>query len=117
MSEAGLHAAVVQYLSVALPRDAVLHHSPNEGKRGWRAQRSLKVMGVRAGWPDLEIIHGGKIFFIELKTAKGRCTSSQSETLAHLSAAGAHVAVCHSIEAVEAFLKRHMPLRGALVHS
>ena len=41
-SEAQLYATVTEYLALALRPGVIFHHSPNEGKRGWKAQGDLK---------------------------------------------------------------------------
>lgn len=112
MTESQLHESVVEWLRVALPEDAVLHHSPNEtkGTVAWHAKR--KRMGVRPGWPDLEIMHQGRAIFIELKAPGKYTTDSQKICHAELQLAGAVVTVCRSLEAVQAFLEQLMPLRA-----
>lgn len=105
-SEAALHAAVAHYLTLALPGDAVFHHSPQENKAHVAHRVKLKKMGTRTGWPDLEIIHGGRFHAIELKAARGRLTSAQKDILTVLGHCGAKVAVCRSLADVEAILRR-----------
>ena len=73
-SERALHASVVEHLKYVLRPGVVVHHSPNEGRRGWKAQRDIKSHGTLAGWPDLEILHQGQTYFVEIKTLKGRIT-------------------------------------------
>lgn len=114
--ESLLHKKVVQILEQALPSDAVLHHSSNEGKRGWNAQRDLKASGAKKGWPDLEIIYRGRAIFIELKSATGRLEPHQREMCDRLILAGATVApVCRTPEEVIAFLEQIVPLKMRIV--
>jgi hypothetical protein len=54
--EAELQHAVMLFLAVALPPDAIAHHSPGEGKRTKAAQATLTRSGYRKGWPDIEIV-------------------------------------------------------------
>lgn len=103
--ESVIHNTVVQYLKLMLPRDAVFHHSPNEGKRGWKAQRSIKSGGTVAGWPDIEIIWDGKAYFLELKSAIGRLRPEQTACHMRLVEAGAGVATCRTVDAVAEALK------------
>jgi len=114
MNERKLHEAVVRWMKLALPSDAVFHHSPNEGRRGWSAQRAIKSHGVRKGWPDIEIIYQGQPIFIELKVPGKYPTSTQRETMEALRQAGAECAVARSIEDVDKFLCEFMPLRISL---
>jgi len=100
ISERRIHAATVDYLKLALRPGVVFHHSPNEGRRGWKAQRDVKSHGVHAGWPDLEILHNGKTYFIELKSLKGRLTARQKLCHEQLIHAGFYVKICRSLDDV-----------------
>jgi hypothetical protein len=113
MTEAQLHKSVTEFLRLALPANVAMHHSPNEGKRGWQAQQALKDTGVRAGWPDIEIIHKGRAIFIELKPPKGKLTAKQIDCQYDLKMAGACVVTLNSLEAVADFLEMAVgPLRA-----
>ena len=114
MTEAALHATVVRFLRMALPDGAMFHHSSNESDGSARYTRRQMGMGMVPGWPDIEVIHKGRAYFIELKSAKGRLTANQSLCLGRLEDAGAPWAVCRSLEEVEAFLAKHMHLRASL---
>lgn len=94
MPEATLHAWVAMGLDQVLPDDALWFHVPNEGKRGWHAQRSFKRLGARAGVPDIIIMRGGKAWCIELKSAKGKLTAAQRAFHVLLERAGIPVKVC-----------------------
>lgn len=113
MTEAELHADIVTKLRVLLPSNAVLHHSPNEGKRGWHAQKWLKVSGTRRGWPDLEIIFEGRFYGIELKAGKRKPDAVQAATHDALFVAGAKIKTCRSLDdVVDALTGWKIPLRG-----
>lgn len=112
-SEQQLQAQIATYLSLALPVDARFHHSPSEGKRGWKSQVALKSSGFSAGWPDIEVVWQGKIYFLELKSQKGRVSPAQAECHAGLVAAGACVAIVRSLdEAVARLIEWGVPLRA-----
>lgn len=116
MTEDDLHADIVSKLRVMLPPKAVLHHSPNEGKRGWRAQRWLKASGTRPGWVDLEIIFEGRFYGIELKAGKNKPTALQAATHDALFEAGAKVKVCRSLEdVIDTLAGWKIPLRGKVM--
>ena len=68
-------------------KNALFHHTFNEGKRSRTMQAKLKAFGVLTGIPDLLLLHARNGFSgmaIELKViydngAKNRLTSSQKE--------------------------------------
>jgi hypothetical protein len=63
-------------------------------------------MGVKAGVPDIEIVHRGRAYFIELKREKGgRTSDAQKFVHAELAAAGCEApAICKTLEEVKAAL-------------
>lgn len=95
----------------------LLVHCPNGGKRGKIEASILKGMGVRAGWPDLQLAiprgdkHG---LFIELKAPDGRISDAQKELIPLIEAQGYAVTIAWSFdEAVGAicnYLKTSDPL-------
>ncbi len=108
-----LQKAVADYLRVALPSDSTWHHSPNEtkGTVAWHAKR--KALGMRAGWPDIEIIWQGRAYFVELKAPGNYLSPPQKKTHGALLKAGAPVATCRRIEEVEGTLRGWgFPLRA-----
>lgn len=117
-TETQLHTAVAMYLDAALPRDAFWWATVNEGKRGWRDQTKIRRHGLRAGYPDISICHGGQLYCIELKRPKtpgkraGQISKAQQATMDALSIAGAEVAVCYSLVDVQEFLQGRMNLRA-----
>lgn len=114
-SEKQLQTQIARFLDLSLPCNARFHHSPNEGKRGRYAQADLKSSGFTTGWPDIEIIWQGRIYFLELKSEKGRVSPAQAECHAGLIAAGAPVAVVRSLEeAVARLIEWGVPLRAKL---
>lgn len=101
MRERDLQASVAMFLAHALPPDAVAHHSSNEGKRGWSAQRDYKRSGAVSGWPDFEIMWRGKAYFIELKAPKKYPTPAQRAVHARLREAQCGVVTARSLIEVE----------------
>lgn len=82
-----------------------LHHSPNGGFRNIREAAKLKAMGVKRGFPDLNLLvkRGEyKGLFIELKKIKGGVVSDeQGEWKAHLNREGFYATVCYGyLEAI-----------------
>ena len=120
MREEDLHKLIVQWLQCALPEDALLHHSPNEGARKPQYGRKLRALGLHTGWPDLELLVPPSRFhdpcewapiFMEIKSATGRSTGTQIETQSALRVCGAHVEEVRSIADVEKFLSELVPLK------
>lgn len=119
--ETDLHTAVVAWLRLVLPTDCLLHHSPNEGIRRVQYRRKLSRMGLRPGWPDLQIVSPPTHYlpdqrptgiYIELKAPKGRLSEAQRDVIARLVAARRHVSVCRSLDDVATFVGGIIRLRG-----
>lgn len=112
-AEDRLQASLCQFLSAVLPEDAWLCSIPNGFNKTKAAAGIAKATGLRAGAPDLLVIHGGRPIFIELKTEKGRLSPAQKATAIDIDIAGGLWSVCRSIDDVSAFLTRcDVPLRG-----
>lgn len=100
--EGPIHRAILSFLRVAMP-DAVIHHSPNElNLRGDKvakaiAQNKAKGLGMRPGWPDLEVFHNGTPYFFEVKAEGNTQTPAQKDIQAELQAQGIRYAVVRSI--------------------
>lgn len=106
--EDALQKSVVHLLRMVLPRSSIIHHSRNEGNRGGKrgiidGQRA-KAMGQFAGFADLILIHGGQVYFIELKTKGGRMASSQRNFRTLVEDQGLPYALCRSVDEVRAVL-------------
>lgn len=97
-SEAEIHCAVVQWLLAGNRPGLVFHHSPNEGKRGPKAQRWLKNSGTQKGWPDLEIFYRGRVLFLEIKRTDGDISPAQVAMAYRLGDAGHPVYLARSFE-------------------
>ena len=103
--EQALQLQVAKYLDLALPNDAVWFHVPNAAKRGVVAGAMNKRLGVKAGVPDIAIIHTGAVYFIELKAPGGKASEAQDDMIHQLAEAGAHCAVLSSLDLVIGALK------------
>ena len=117
MTEAELHKMIVDYLQVALPSGSVVHHSPNEGRHKVAYRAKQKRLGMRAGWPDLEIFvqrtwwrddTPWSPIFMEIKPPKGRVSPAQKAEHAELQAAGCAVNVVRSVEDVAQVLDSYL---------
>ena len=99
--EAALHRQVAQYLTVALPEDV---YWSTIGHGGFRlppaTAGNMKACGLKAGVPDVLIVHDGRAGFIELKAPKGTVSKAQGEAHEAIWKAGGAVAVCKSLDDV-----------------
>lgn len=79
-----LHANVCKYILFKYP-GAIIHHSPNEGKRSAFERYMMTVLHVSSGWPDLIVVYRSEMIAIELKEGKGKLTDNQRKWLTILS--------------------------------
>ena len=81
---------------------AIIHHSPNGGKRNLLEAVKFKAMGTLAGFPDLFIAEPKGGFhgcFIELKDGKkGRLSENQNIMLDELAKRGYFCAIVRDYE-------------------
>jgi len=107
--EGPIHKAILQLLDVALPGDAIYHHSPNEvDMRGAEVARQIakaRKLGTKPGWPDIEIIWQGRVYFMEVKALTNQ-SDSQRDIQRDLVRCGAQYAVVRSVTDAEASLKK-----------
>jgi hypothetical protein len=105
LPEAQLQAASAKYLVLALPKTCVAIHCPSEGRRSWAFGKRLKAAGAVAGVPDWLLFAAGRAYAIELKSAKGSLSAAQQAFHERLRGASVPVAVCRSLDEIEASLK------------
>lgn len=74
--ESKIQKEIVRYFRYAYPK-SLIYAIPNGGKRNVIEASRLKSEGVLAGVSDLHVIHDGAIYFIEVKTDKGKQSESQ----------------------------------------
>lgn len=96
--EQAIHRAVVNHLAWRALPDVFFFHPANGGRRSKIEAAIFKGLGVKAGVPDLIIIHRSLIFGLEIKSACGRLGTSQRNCLDAMADAGAHVAVVHGLD-------------------
>lgn len=109
-----IQAAVVAHLKQRGVLGLVFFHVPNSSKLGGKRTKDGiplaairgKKLGVRAGVSDLILVHGGKIYALELKTNKGKPSESQLQFISDLTAQGAECFVAQGLDAALAVLKR-----------
>lgn len=101
--EQALQRQIVGYLRWALAPPAVFTSFP-AGGGGLMRGMVLKSTGLRAGWPDLQIIYDGHCYFAELKSAKGALSDAQKATHEALRRAKCPVAVVRSLDEFRALI-------------
>lgn len=99
-SEDEIHEAVARVLNIALPADCCWYSVEHRNARDAQEGAMRKRRGVRAGIPDVTIIHGRVAHFIELKTRTGSLSPAQVRMRDWLLAAGAMWALCRSVDDV-----------------
>lgn len=99
-SEQRFHIEVVQYLNIALTRATFFLHVANQRRCTPQEGALLKKLGLKAGVPDLILIHAGRAHGIELKSETGRVTPDQRATHEALRDAGVTVAVARTLQEV-----------------
>lgn len=111
--EEQLQKAVFAYLDVALPRDAVAWHTPNQrGTRKRWENALLKGLGVRKGIPDVLVLWNGRLHCVELKAPGRKATQTQLEMAEQLKLAGGVWISATSLDGVVgALLGWGIPLR------
>jgi hypothetical protein len=110
--EDAIQRAVLEHLRMRGPRDAFVFAVPNGGARSAIEAAIMKGLGVRAGTPDLIIVHQGKTFGLELKANGNRPTRIQEEAQTAMRAAGAEVAVAIGLDAAIKQLEAWQLLKG-----
>lgn len=114
--EETIQRAIVAYLRLALPTTAVVWATPNQrGTRSRWEMGLLAALGVRAGVPDLFVLHAGHLIGLEVKAPMGRVSKAQEATGAMLRLAGASVFVVRSVEeAAQALTDADIPLTARI---
>lgn len=76
-------------------------------REGWRVYFVWDSRHSPAGWPDLALVRGGTLLFLEVKSETGRLTPAQEDCLAALGSVDTvllDVARPSNVEKIEAML-------------
>ncbi len=84
ITEAQFQVQIVQL--AAIMGWANVHFRPAQTRHGWRTPVSGPL---GAGWPDLVLVRGERLLFVELKRDGGKLTPAQEEVLRILGGTGA----------------------------
>ena len=96
-------------------RDGYLFHADGNGNFLHGSQASKKkLMGSRAGWPDLCFILDGRIVWIELKAKAGTLSEAQIRVHEQMRARGCEVHVVKAVDGPSAWekIKGILELKG-----
>lgn len=93
---------VAQHLETFLLPPAIFTAFP-AGGGGKTRGAFLKAMGLKPGWPDILVLHAGKLIGLELK-AGSRVHRSQAATHSAIERAGGTVFICRGLEDIDAAL-------------
>ena len=102
-----IQVAIAQYLNL---RKFCWWAVPNGGRRNIGTARKLKAEGVKSGIPDINLVHKGQFYGLEVKkpkthTPKGTLSKSQKSRISQIKASGGIVAVVYSVAGVERILE------------
>lgn len=81
MRESAIQGAIVEYLDAVLTSTHRVFAVPNASRRTKGGRASNGVPGLRKGVPDLQIVGRGKVYFVEVKAARGMPSDEQEEWL------------------------------------
>ena len=93
-----------------LPKNA-LYHPPNEGVRTIASGAKEKKLGLRKGFPDLQLLTPSGVYgmlFIELKSEHGKPTQEQTEYLDYLRSRGYAACLCYGWDAARRCIENYL---------
>ena len=104
-----------KWQKVKYPELDMIIHIANEGKRNPRTGAELKRMGLRKGFPDLQLLVPNKQYsalFIELKTDKTkRLSKEQKEWLEKLNSFGYKAVRCNGADEAIEVIKEYLGIK------
>lgn len=114
--EEDLHRAVADFAALACPKGGEVAFTTFPAGGGGKVRGAiLKAMGLRAGWPDTQLMWRGRAFFVELKTKDGVLSQAQKDCIADLARAGCPCGVARSAEQWEEIVRGFgVPLKATL---
>lgn len=97
-SEQDIQKTIMRALDLGLPSDAIAFAVPNGGGRSHTEAAILNGQGVKAGVPDIIIIHRGTSFGLEVKSKTGTLSISQRSMFPRLRECGMRIEVVRSLD-------------------
>lgn len=83
---------------------------------GWWAYHPFDSRRSSSGWPDLTLVRGGELVFMELKKHNGKVSDDQARVITMLEEAGQEVHVCRPQDEAAVFERLARPRQGARRH-
>lgn len=104
LSESQIQRQIVSMLSgIARENRFMFFSIPNENLASKQDRKSaairmnkLKAMGLVPGAADLVIVHGGRVYFIEVKSATGKQSENQENFMLWAESCGSKYAIVRS---------------------
>jgi len=116
-----IHKQIAEYLTYVLTPlsyfTTVENSNHTGGTIGMIKQAQDKAKGVKAGFPDILIIHDGKYYGLEIKRPGAHATDKQIEQHNKIRKAGGAVEIVRSIEDVQLCLATWQILTRDMIHS
>ena len=91
-----IQSNIIQMLKENLKHNVLMTASPAGGGGRVRGAK-LKRAGLQSGWPDIQLIHEGRYYGLEVKTSTGRLSPAQKIIHQKLTDSGCLVAVVKSV--------------------
>lgn len=92
-----LQCQIIELFDVILKKNVCFTAFP-AGGGGLVRGAKLKRMGLKPGWPDIQLIAEGRYYGVEVKTPKGKLSPSQKGLHIKLAEIGCEVAIVRSLE-------------------
>ena len=112
MNEQAIQRAVFENFKARAAPGVFAFHPANGGYRKPIEARILAGLGVRAGVPDIIVVHRTRCYALELKAEKGRLSDAQRAALDALDAAGAITGTAWGLDQALSILESWGLLRG-----
>lgn len=111
--EQQIQKAVVAHLKARGVPGLFWFHPPNGGARTAIEAAIFKGLGVKAGVPDLVLLHEGRFYGLELKREDGNPTVAQVACMEAINASGGFACIAHGLDRALAVLEQWKLLRGS----
>lgn len=72
---------------------------------GWSGYHQFDSRRSQPGWPDLVLVRPPELLMVELKSASGKLTPEQADTLTSLAACGVETAIWRPCDETRAFAR------------